>query len=342
MLAVAHSLFHLNDVTTPGACAGSYSVTRTWTATDACGNASQASQTINVQDITAPVIAALPGPSTIDCPAAPVFTQATAVDACGSAFTLTFNDVTTPGACAGSYSVTRTWTATDACGNASQASQTINVQDITAPVIAALPGPSTIDCPAAPVFTQATAVDACGSAFTLTFNDVTTPGACAGSYSVTRTWTATDACGNASQASQTINVQDITAPVIAALPGPSTIDCPAAPVFTQATAVDACGSAFTLTFNDVTTPGACAGSYSVTRTWTATDACGNASQASQTINVQDITAPVIAALPGPSTIDCPAAPGVFLRQLLLMLAVAHSPLHLMMLQLRALALALTA
>ncbi len=169
----------------------------------------------------------------------------------------------------------------------------------------------------------------------------TTPGACAGSYSVTRTWTATDACGNASQASQTINVQDITAPVIAALPGPSTIDCPAAPVFTQATAVDACGSAFTLTFNDVTTPGACAGSYSVTRTWTATDACGNASQASQTINVQDITAPVIAALPGPSTIDCPAAQ-YLLRQLLLMLAVAHSPLHLMMLQLRALALALTA
>ncbi len=109
-------------------------------------------------------------------------------------------------------------------------------------MIAALPGPSTIDCPAAPVFTQATAVDACGSAVTLTFNDVTTPGACAGNYSVTRTWTATDDCGNASQASQTINVQDITAPVIAALPGPSTIDCPATPLFAQATAIDACGA----------------------------------------------------------------------------------------------------
>ena len=72
---------------------------------------------------------------------------------------------------------------------------------------------------------------------------------------VTRTWTATDACGNSSTASQTINVQDITAPVIAALPGPSTIDCPATPVFAVATAVDACGSAFTLTSADVTTPG---------------------------------------------------------------------------------------
>ncbi|WNM18414.1 HYR-like domain-containing protein [Flavobacterium capsici] len=297
-----------NDVTTPGTCAGSYSVTRTWTATDACGNSSTASQTINVQDTTAPVIAALPAPSTINCPDTPSFAQATATDACGSGATLTFNDVTTPGQCAGSYSITRTWTATDACGNSSTASQTINVQDTTAPVIAALPAPSTINCPDTPSFATATATDACGSGATLTFNDITTPGTCAGSYSITRTWTATDACGNSSTASQTINVQDTTAPVIAALPAPSTINCPDTPSFATATATDACGSGATLTFNDVTTPGQCAGSYSVTRTWTATDACGNSSTASQTINVQDTTAPVIAALPAPSTINCPDTP----------------------------------
>jgi hypothetical protein len=71
---------------------------------------------------------------------------------------------------------------------------------------------------------------------------------------------------NSSTASQTINVQDKTAPVIAALPATSTIDCPATPVFAVATATDACGSAFTLTSADVTTNGSCAGSYSVTRT----------------------------------------------------------------------------
>src|SRR4030095_5090409 len=158
----------------------------------------------------------------------------------------------------------------------------------------------TINCPATPVFAVATGTDACGSAFALTSADVTTPGLCAGSYSVTRTWTATDACGTISTASQMINVQNITAPVIAALPAPSTIDCPATPVFAVATATDACGSAFTLTSAEVTTPGLCAGSYSVTRTWTATDACNNSSTASQTINVQDITAPVIAALPATS------------------------------------------
>jgi hypothetical protein len=296
------------DVSSSGACAGAYSVTRTWTATDACGNSSTASQTIHVQDISPPVINALPSVSTINCPATPSFTQATATDACGSSIVFTFNDVTTQGTCIGSYSVKRTWTATDGCGNSSTASQTINVQDVTGPVIAALPAPSTINCPAVPSFTQATATDACGSSVTLTSVDVSNSGACNGSYSVTRTWTATDACGNSTTAIQTIYVQDITAPVIAALPSLSTINCPATPSFTQATAIDACGSSIAFTFNNLTTPGACAGSYSVTRTWTATDGCGNSSTATQTINVQDVTSPVIAALPAPSVIVCPAVP----------------------------------
>src|SRR3970282_929808 len=215
------------------------------------------------------------------------FANPTATDNC-TMKSLTFADVRTDGNCAGNYSVTRTWTATDDCGNSSQASQTINVQDITDPVIAALPGASTIDCPALPSFAQATAIDACDASVTLTFADVRTAGNCAGNYSGTRTWTATDDCGNSSQASQTINVQDITDPVIAALPGASTIDCPALPSFAQATATDACDASVTLTFADVRTDGNCAGNYSVTRTWTATDDCGNSSQASQTINVQDI------------------------------------------------------
>src|SRR5665811_1736495 len=296
------------DVTTPGTCAGNYSVTRTWTATDDCGNDATATQTINVEDTTDPVIAPLPALSTIQCPATPVFTQATASDLCDATVTLTFEDVTTPGTCAGNYSVTRTWTATDDCGNDATATQTINVEDTTDPVIAPLPALSTIQCPATPVFTQATASDLCDATVTLTFEDVTTPGTCAGNYSVTRTWTATDDCGNDATATQTINVEDTTDPVIAPLPALSTIQCPATPVFTQATASDLCDATVTLTFEDVTTPGTCAGNYSVTRTWTATDDCGNDATATQTINVEDTTDPVIAPLPALSTIQCPATP----------------------------------
>ncbi len=296
------------DVTTPGNCPGNYSVTRTWTATDDCGNTTTASQTIHVQDITKPVIDALPGPTTINCPATPVFAQATARDLCDGTVSLTSQDVTTPGNCAGNYSVTRTWTATDDCGNTTTASQTIHVQDIAKPVIDALPAPTTINCPATPFFSKATATDLCDAVVSLTFQDVPTPGNCPGNYSVTRTWTATDDCGNTTTASQTIHVQDITKPVIDALPAPTTINCPATPVFAQATARDLCDGIVSLTSQDVTTPGNCPGNYSVTRTWTATDDCGNTATASQTIHVQDITKPVIDALPAPTTINCPATP----------------------------------
>src|SRR5207247_8442722 len=226
-------------------CGVSCQVTRTWTATDACTNSSTASKLSNVDDHNAPVIAALPAPSTIECPAAPSFAAASATDACGSGFTLTFSDATNA-LCGASYRVTRTWTATDACANSSQASQTINVEDHTGPVIAALPGPSTIECPAAPSFAAASATDACGSGFTLTFSDATNA-LCGASYSVTRTWTATDACANSSTASQGINVEEHTAPVIAAVPSPSTIECPAAPRFAAASATDAGGDGRRLT-----------------------------------------------------------------------------------------------
>jgi gliding motility-associated-like protein len=260
---------------------------------DIIGNNTTCSQLIIISDTVAPVFTPLPQLSTINCPAEPAFAQAKATDNCIGAISLTYNDVKIDGQCAGSYSVTRTWTATDVCGNSSTASQTINIQDVTAPVIAALPEPSTISCPDSPVFAQAEATDECGSAFTLTYDDVRTKGQCRGSYIMTRTWTATDACGNSSQASQIINVQDIFAPVISHLPETTTIDCPATPVFAQATAVDECHSGFELTFSDVTTNGECAGSYSITRTWTAIDACGNSSTATQTIIVQDTTPPKI-------------------------------------------------
>src|SRR2546426_434938 len=296
------------DATTPGSCPPNSVVTRTWTATDHCGHSTTASQVINVVDTTAPVITALPGPSTIECPATPSFATPAASDACDPAPTLSFADATTPGSCPPNSVVTRTWTATDHCGHSTTASQVINVVDTTAPVITALPGPSTIECPATPSFATPAASDACDPAPTLSFADATTPGSCPQNSVVTRTWTATDHCGHSTTASQVINVVDTTAPVITALPGPSTIECPATPSFATPAASDACDRTPTLTFADATTPGSCPQNSVVTRTWTATDHCGHSTTASQVINVVDTTAPVITALPGPSTIECPASP----------------------------------
>ncbi|MDD5151766.1 MAG: gliding motility-associated C-terminal domain-containing protein, partial [Flavobacterium sp.] len=299
------------DAIAEGSCANSFVITRTWTFTDACGNSSSTTQTINVIDDVAPVIAVPPTRLSINCPEIPVFGEATATDVCDTSVTLTFADVRIDGACAGSYSLTRTWTATDACGNSSTAYQTIRVKDISAPVFDALPETTTINCPATPEFTQATATDACGSAVTLTSTDVTTNGACEGSYSVTRTWTATDACGNAATSSQTINVQDTTAPTfVEAVPESVTVECNAIPEATTLTATDNCGTA-SVTYAEVKTNNSesCPNSYVLTRTWTATDACGNAATASQTINVQDTTAPTTTTSFEPSIdVKCDAIP----------------------------------
>ncbi|MFV5700227.1 gliding motility-associated C-terminal domain-containing protein, partial [Flavobacterium sp. ZT3R17] len=297
------------EVRTDGNCASNYTQTRTWTATDVCGNTVSKAQVITVQDKTAPVLSEAPADVTAECSAVPAAATLTATDNCDAAPVVTFKEVRTDGNCASNYTLTRTWTATDVCGNTASKAQVITVQDKTAPVIATLPEASTVSCSAVPTFAIATATDECGSSVTLTSEDVTTNGQCAGSYSITRTWTATDACGNAATASQTINVIDTTAPVIATLPEASTVSCSAVPTFATATATDECGSSVTLTSEDVTTNGQCAGSYSITRTWTATDACGNSSRATQTINVIDTVGPTTAT-PFTSTIDvnCDAIP----------------------------------
>jgi hypothetical protein len=62
----------------------------------------------------------------------------------------------------------------------------------------------------------------------------------------------------------------------------------------------------TITFSDVSTPGTCIGTYSTTRTWTATDDCGNTATCSGTIIVQDVTPPTITCVAQTSPINCPA------------------------------------
>jgi phage tail protein X len=306
-----------DDSITPSTlCPQEYTITRTWTATDACGNSSTCSQVITVDDSTAPTITFCPPSRTIECDESTLPGNtglATATDNCDMQPDVTYDDSITPSqTCPQEYTITRTWIATDACGNSSTCSQVITVDDSTAPTITFCPPGRTIECDESTLPGNtglATATDNCDLQPDVTYDDSITPSTvCPQEYTITRTWKATDACGNSSTCSQVITVDDSTAPTITFCPPSRTIECDESTLPGNtglATATDNCDMQPDVTYDDSITPSTlCPQEYTITRTWTATDACGNSSTCSQVITVDDSTAPTITFCPPSRTIEC--------------------------------------
>ena len=300
------------DSSAPGMCANTFTITRSWIATDASSNADTCTQTITVQDTTPPVIVC-PDDIVLNCPdmADPGNTGfPTATDDCNNPPTIAImSDITVTGSCPNTFTIERTWIATDACMNTATCMQLIVVQDTTPPMIAC-PDDVVLNCPTmvTPANTgTATAIDDCNNPPTITMDDVTTQGPCANTFTIVRTWTATDDCMNSASCIQIITVQDTTAPVITC-PDDVVVNCPGMvdPSTTgMATATDECNDPPTITSNDVTITGSCPNTFTIERTWTATDDCMNTASCLQLIVVQDTTAPVIVC-PADITLDCPS------------------------------------
>ena len=105
--------------TLAGDAAGNYTVVRTFTATDDCGNSTTATQTITVEDTTAPELS-VPADYTAECSDELVMDDASASDNCG-AVSIEVSSETVAGDAAGNYTVVRTFTATDDAGNSTSA-----------------------------------------------------------------------------------------------------------------------------------------------------------------------------------------------------------------------------
>src|SRR5439155_11944 len=120
----------LSTVTnTANHCGNTFDATRSWMATDACGNSAQCSQTVNVIDTTAPVINCSSTNKTVQLGAAWSFDMPTATDNGGTNTAITVVSTVTYIAnhCGNTFDATRTWAATDPCGSTAQCSQTVNV-----------------------------------------------------------------------------------------------------------------------------------------------------------------------------------------------------------------------
>lgn len=281
---------------------GNYTVT----VTDANGCTISKSFTILDGDLVKPIINPLPQVTVINCPEEPVFEQATATDNSGTISSLTYIDNVVQGNCPNSYTKTRTWTAEDSCGNISlPASQTIIVQDISAPVwltpTASLD--KTIECSDANALTLAQALfpiasDSCDS-------DVTNITKISGSFvasadcsitgTYTNTWTVTDDCGNLSNAfTQVITIQDTIIPVFTGnLPMDIEVLCDAVPEPAEMHAADNCSDALPIVFSEVKSniQNGCMSNYTLTRNWKSSDCAGNTASYTQIITVKDTQAP---------------------------------------------------
>jgi gliding motility-associated-like protein len=251
-----------------------------------------ANQNVIIHDTTAPVLVLneVPADVTVECSAVPAASAAdlTATDNCDANPVITYNEVKTNETCAGSYTLIRTWTATDASGNSSSESQTITVQDTTAPVFnSGLPADVSASCDDIPTAEIMTAIDACGSA-TVNLVESKSAGVCPGEYSLNRTWTASDACGNSASYTQKINVYDNTPPVISGtFQNMVSVSCTEIPTIPHPEFSDNCSGIGEITapLSDDNIVNKTDTSYTIIRTWKVSDLCGNSSTFIQTINV---------------------------------------------------------
>jgi hypothetical protein len=209
------------------------------------------------------------------------------------------------------YTVTHTWTAKDSCGNEAESKvQEITVKDPTTPALTK-PDDEEVEChkhvPDVPIVTGN---DKCNVSVPVVQKEdeiLKAPGAFDDEYTLVRMWTATNAFGNITAVSQTIEAEDGMPPFDEPMPAAKTKECYGVPGAGEPPAKDNWVRPVTVTFDGETkTPTADGGCdeesgnilYTLTRKWTATDSCGHKSQVSKTIAVTDKGAPYSRCRPG--------------------------------------------
>lgn len=295
----------------------------TYTATDDCGNEKVASFNITVSSCC-------DTPPTIICPSdytgcpgtdvsvsiegnlsseSGVATATASGSECGDPL-ITFSDeVISERPCNGSFTLERTWLATDSNNSELQSSciQVIILEDAELPIISNIPTDITLSpsssCNAIGTWIAPSATDNCSLQ---SLSSTHSNGSLFEEGVTTVVYTALDDCGNMATASFSVTVTECcTAPPVIICPSSFT-DCigtstsPATTGVATATAGSAyCNSPIVAYTDDVISVGPCAGAKEVIRTWTATDPDNSALQSicQQIIILIDDEAPEI--------FDCP-------------------------------------
>jgi len=286
------------DVISNQTCPSHYTITRTYHATDPCGNTGSISQIITVNDTTPPVI---------DCPG--TVTVSTDAGKC-TASNVNLGTPSVFSSCSGPVTLSNNapsifqkgtthviWTAIDPCGIMATCTQIVTVVDNQLPSITC-PAPVAVSCASAmpsPNPGSIVATDNCGSVTVTFVSDTITNQSCPDRYTVLRVYKATDSANNSVTCTQTITVNSTVAPGITA-PADVAVGTDAGQCYASNVALGSpvtfspCGGALTITNNaPAVFP---KGNTQVI--WSATDSCGNSSNVTQNVLVVDNQPPLVA------------------------------------------------
>ena len=157
-------------------------------------------------------------------------------------------------------------------------SQTFLIQDDQAPVIVTQI-PSTLNLSVQdvlPVY-AIEATDNCSTGVTISYNQEVITGTCSSNSEIIRYWLATDSCGNVSELTQHVFVQDTTVPTFTtSIDALIYSDCEQMASVPEVVATDD-SNTVSITYEETQVAGDCSSQSKVFRKWTATDACGNVS-----------------------------------------------------------------
>lgn len=176
---------------------------------------------------------------------------------------------------------------------------TVGLTGCGASMMIDVPADTTASCDSIPSAPVVTLVEACSTQNTVAvMNETTLPGSCPETYTIRRVWNAVNSCGDSISSTQLISVADTTNPLILICAAPVTVECALnipPPNTSVISASDNCGTVTITHVGDTPLADSCGGR--ITRTYRATDSCGNFAECTQTITVDDTIPPVITCPP---------------------------------------------
>jgi len=268
----------------------------TWTATDQSGNSASGTQKVTIVDTTAPTIKI---PNDVEIEASSPDNNIVSLGDASADDNVNVTTITNDSPSVFPVGETIvTWTATDAAGNVSTASQIVKIADTTKPSISS-PDDITVEA-TDPIQNFVTLGDASSSdaAGRVTISNDSPDAFPFGETIVT--WTATDPSGNSAIDTQTITVIDTTPPTITA---PENVTAEATSLTNNILAIGTAVAKDIMGIDSISNDAPDAFPFGETLvTWTATDPSGNSAISKQKITVIDTTGPQLT-VPDDVTID---------------------------------------